>query len=457
MKQFQIAIILLCCITLSASAQNKNTGNSNSATKSATSRNNTNAKTENKPQIIQAPEGLFSVKELERRREEALEDIALTSQLLKEASASAKSSLNRLNLLSQQLMSRKKIVSLLNEEISAIDRRIKTMSDEIEILDKDLTKTKENYAKSMQSRQQEHRTTQYKMLLILSAENLTQSYRRMRYLREYSDWQKGEAERIVKKQEEVTRRKAELEGSKKEKQSLLAQRENEDKKLQEEQQLQQKEVKELSKKQKDLQQLLQQKRKEADALNKQIDNLIAEDIKNSEKNATTSTEGASASGTGSKTTTQPKTSIYVLTESEAAISKNFASNKGKHPYPLTGKYTIVSRFGEHQHQELSHVRTNNNGIDIQSTAGAEARAIYKGVISRIFVMPGFNNNVIIRHGNYLTVYSNLSEVYVKAGDAVDTRQVIGKIYSDAEKGNETILHFQIWHERTKLNPTTWIK
>ena len=436
MKRLQIAI-LLCCITLSAAAQQKNTNT----------------------QKLQVPDALLSVDELERRRKEANEEIALTSQLLKEASASAKSSLNRLNLLAQQLLSRKKVVNLLNQEISAIDRRIKTISDEIEILDKDLTKTKENYAKSMQNQQQEHRTTQFKMLLVLSAENLTQSYRRMRYLREYSDWQKEEAERIVKKQNEIQKRKEELEKTRKEKQELFAQRENENKKLEDEEKLQKKEVSDLNKKQKDLQQLLQQKRKEADALNKQIDNLIAEEIKSSEKNVTSGTEKTTtaSSKTTSKTDTESSKGNFVLTETEVALSNNFESNKGKLPFPLTGKYTVISRFGEHQHQELSHVRTNNNGIDIQTTSGSEARAIFKGVVTRVFVMPGFNNNVIIRHGNYLTVYSNLSQVYVKAGDNVDTRQSIGKIYVDAEKGNQTILHFQIWKERTKLNPVSWIR
>ena len=456
MKRLQIAIILLCCLTLSASSQNKNTGGSKSTT------NKSNAKAEpEKTQELQAPVGLLSVDELERRRKEAIEEMELTSQLLKEASASAKSSLNRLNLLSQQLTSRKNIVNLLSQEISAIDRRIKTLSDEIEVLDKDVSKTKENYAKSMQNQQHEHRTTQYKMLLILSSENLTQSYRRMRYLREYSDWQKEEGGRILKKQNVVLQRKAELEKTREEKQKLFAQRENENKKLVSEEQLQQKEVKDLNKKQKDLQQQLQKKRKEADALNKQIDNLIVEAIKSSEENVTsktaksTTTETAS-SDAASKTKAEPSKGNFVLTESEEVLSNNFANNKGKLPSPLTARYTIVSSFGEHQHQELSHVRTNNNGIDVQTTAGAEARAVFKGVVSRVFVMPGFNNNVIIRHGNYLTVYSNLSQVYVKAGDAVDTRQTIGKVFTDTEKSNETILHFQIWKERTKLNPATWI-
>jgi septal ring factor EnvC (AmiA/AmiB activator) len=440
MRRLYIILLLAGCTTLVSFAQTRK--------KSASSQ----TAAAKKIQEIQIPAaGLYSVQELERQRKAVLEDIELTSKLLNETSASAKNSLNRLNLLSQQLLSRKKIVSLLEQEIAAINTKIKTMGDDISVLDKDLAKTKDNYAKSMQNRQQEHRTAQYKMLLILSAENLSQSYRRMRYLREYSNWQKDEAGRIVKKQEEIVRRKAELEDSRKEKQELLVQRGEENKKLEEEEQLQQKEVRELGKKQKDLQKQLQENKKQADALNKQIENLIVEDIKDSGKKAPASTSDRASGPSSSKPATG-----YVMTESEVHLSKDFAGNKGKLPFPLTGRYAIVSSFGRHQHQELSNVKTNNSGIDIQTTANAEARAIFKGIVTRVFVMPGYNQNVIIRHGDYLTVYSNLSEVYVKAGDVVTTRQTIGKIFTDREKGNETILHFQIWKERTKLNPATWI-
>ena len=169
----------------------------------------------------------------------------------------------------------------------------------------------------------------------------------------------------------------------------------------------------------------------------------------------TESTGTAAKATASKPAATKDS--YVLLGSEVVLSKEFESNRGKLPFPLTGKYTIVSSFGEQQHQELSYVRTNNNGIDIQTTAGSDARAIFRGIVTRVFVMPGFNNNVIIRHGDYLTVYSNLSNVNVKAGDVVAPNQTIGKIFTDTSKGNETILHFQLWKERTKLNPAVWIK
>jgi septal ring factor EnvC (AmiA/AmiB activator) len=503
-----------------------------------------------------------------------------------------------------------------------MDKKIKKMSDDIDVLDNDLAKIKDNYAKSMQNQQQEYRTTQHKLLMILSAENLSQSYRRLRYLREYAGWQKEESDRIVKKQDEILLRKSELEKSRKEKQDLFTQRENENKIIQEEEKLQQKEVRDLNTKQKDLQRTLEQKQKETDALNNQIEKLISEEIaeKNkqealaeaktketststkttgSESSKTTSTgtsstgtapsnttssgttssgttpsgtassgtasagtastgttstgttsagtasagttssgtvssgttssgtapagttssrtastettsagtassgnsspetassetatsrttsagttsartassgatssgtassrtatSGASTSGAASKTaetTSSPAKNNYSSLESEAILTKNFTDSKGKLPFPLTGRYTVISSFGEHQHQELSYVRTNNNGIDIQSAAGAEARAIFKGVVTRVFIMPGYNNSVIIRHGDYLTVYSNLVSVYVNAGDIVTSQQTIGRVFTDTEKGNETILHFQIWKERTKLNPSAWLR
>jgi septal ring factor EnvC (AmiA/AmiB activator) len=467
MKRLCPVILLLCCATLTSSFAQTSKKRSNRSAASSKSSGTAGRKTRE----IQLPAaGIFSVQELENQRKKTLEDIELTSRLLRETSANARNSLNRLNLLSQQLLSREKILKILEQEVAAIDVKIKAINNDVDILNKDLAKTKENYAKSMKNQQQEHRTAQYKILLILSAENLSQSYRRMRYLREYSNWQKKEAGRIINKQNEIVRRKAELEKTRNDKRKLLTQREQENKNLVTEKQLQQKEVRELNKKQKNLQTQLQQKKKEATALNHQIEALITEDIANSEKisSATSKTATASDSATSrsrksttpetaSKTRTAKTAASYRMTETELHLSKDFAGNKGRLPYPLTGKFTIISTFGEHQHRELSYVRTNNDGIDLQTTSGAEACAVFKGVVTRIFVMPGYNNNVIVRHGNYLTVYSNLIQVYVRAGDVVETRQPLGKIFSDTEKGNETILHFQIWKERTKLNPTAWMR
>jgi septal ring factor EnvC (AmiA/AmiB activator) len=461
MKRFFAVILITFGVFITADAQTKKKTTPKSKSKTSVKASTAKQSEEKKKaEELKIQLSLFRREELEAQRNDALKEIELTSQLLSETKANAANSLNRLNLLVQQLTARKRVVALLEQEVVTIDLKVKSMNNEIKVLENDLEKIKENYAKSMQSRQQEHRTTQYKMLLILSAENLSQSYRRMRYLKEYSGWQKEEADRIIIKQNDINKRKAELEQTRTEKLTLIAQRADESKKIEEEEAMQQKEVQQLSRKQKDLQSELQKKQRNAEDLNSQIEKLITEDIADSGKNASPATAKTKKDVAETKTETPPPPvppSEYVMTASESNLSKDFANNKGRLPYPVAGKHTIVSSFGEHQHQELSHVRTNNNGIDIQTTAGTDACAIFKGVVTRIFVMPGFNYNVIIRHGDYLTVYSNISQVYVKAGDIVDTRQAVGKVYTDAARGNETILHFQIWKERTKLNPALWIK
>lgn len=407
------------------------------------------------------------VKLLEKQRKDALAEIEMTSQLLDETKKTAKNSLNRLNLLSNQILSRRKVIRILNQEIASIENQMGQMRKEISALEKELDNKRTNYGKSVQSMFKRH-SSQDKLLFILSADNFAQSYRRMRYLREYADWQKKQAAEIVEKQKEIKIKQIALEKTKVEKQVLLDSREEENKKLQTEESNQKQEVQELNKKQKDLQAQLRQKKKQAETLNRQIEKLIAEEIARAEAEARAARKKAAANkkvtSPGEKVASEPVREErvadtkggYAMTKEEKKLSDNFANNKGRLPYPVSGKHTIVAAFGEQQHQELKYVRTNNNGIDIQTTPGADAHSVFNGEVTRVFVVPGYNTSVIIRHGNYLTVYSNLSQVYVKAGDRVSTNQAVGKIYSDPEDGNSTILHFQLWKEKTKLNPAPWL-
>lgn len=402
-----------------------------------------------------------AIRRLEEQRKAALAEIEMTNKLLNETAQSAKNSLSRLNLLTSQILSRKKVIDLLSQEMNALDSQISKLQKEITELEKELKVKQQNYSTSAQ-RMQRRQTSQDKLLFILSAENFSQSMRRMRYLREFAYWQKQQANDIVKKQEEIKVRQTELRASRSEKESLLQTREEERKKLQGEEDFQKKEVQQLNNKQRDLQAELRKKRQQADALNKRIEKLIAEEIAKAEAEAKAAREKAAAAAKpGEKAETKDERVAdtqggYAMTKAEKKLSDDFAGNRGRLPLPLEGRYTIVGHFGEQQHQELKYVRTNNSGIDIQTAPGTDARAVFSGEVTSVFVVPGFNNSVIVRHGNYLTVYSNLSQVYVKKGDKVTTRQAIGKIFSDTENGNETILHFQLWKEKTKLNPAPWL-
>lgn len=418
------------------------------------------------------------VRELEKQRKAALAEIDMTNQLLNETRQTTRNTLNRLNLLTQQILSRKKVISLLNQELGEIDKQIATAGREISRLEKELGSKRSNYGKSVRSLYK-RRSSQDKLLFILSADNFAQSLRRMRYLREYADWQKRQAAEIIEKQREISDKRKELEAKRVEKNQLLGSREEENRKLQTEESNQKEEIQQLSKKQKQLQADLKKKRQQADALNRQIEKQIAEEIARAEAEAKAARERAAraererlarekAKAAGKPIETQPATEPvreervaetkggYAMTKAEKRLSDDFAGNRGRLPYPVAGRHTIVASFGEQQHQELKYVRTNNSGIDIQTSPGADARAVFNGEVTRVFVVPGYNNSVIVRHGNYLTVYSNLSQVYVKAGDKVTTRQPIGKIFTDTEDGNTTILHFQLWKEKTKLNPALWL-
>lgn len=398
------------------------------------------------------------VQELEKQRKEALAEIKRTSALLDQTQATTKDYLRRLNLLSQQILSRKKVISLLGQEINAINEQMADMAKQIDRLETELKEKQQNYGKSVRSMYKRH-SSQDKLLFILSADNFAQSLRRLRYLREYANWQKQQALGIVEKQAEITKKQNELAKTKAEKQSLLVNREEEQKKLQLEEADQQKELKELNKKKSLLQAQLRQKQKQAQQLDRMIEQQIAKEIAEAEAKARAERERLAKANKGKSSEAERKADVkggYAMTKVERALSANFSGNRGQLPYPVSGSHTIVGRFGEQQHQELKYVRTNNNGIDIQTTPGADARAVFNGEVTRIFMVPGYNNSVIIRHGNYLTVYSNLSQVYVKAGDKVSTRQAIGKIFSDPEDNNTTILHFQLWKERTKLNPASWL-
>ena len=222
-----------------------------------------------------------AVRQLEQQRKEALADIEETNKLLQETAQTAKTSLNRLNLLSKQILSRKKVISLLNQELDEIEKDILNIQGQLRTLKRELGDKQTNYGKSMRGLYKRH-SSQDKLLFILSAESFSQSMRRMRYLREYADWQKRQANDIVEKQAEISRKQAEMEKTRAEKRALLGTRQEESKKLESEEASQKEEVQLLNKRQKDLKADLQKKRRQAEALNRQIEKQIAEEIARAE-------------------------------------------------------------------------------------------------------------------------------------------------------------------------------
>ncbi|MDR1763321.1 MAG: peptidoglycan DD-metalloendopeptidase family protein [Dysgonamonadaceae bacterium] len=387
------------------------------------------------------------VSDLQKERQAALKDIEETNRLLKENKATFSTELNRLNLLKRKVSSRKQIISSLNTEIDSMSLNIKQKENQLAALESSLKKKKTAYAASI-NKYWQRRNNQDILLFLLSAQNFTQSYHRLRYLKEYSNWQKQQGEEIIATQELINREKALIEEQLGMKQTLLGERKTEEVKLSREEVSQQATVKTLETNNKKLQQELAKKKRQAEALNRQIEKIIAEETAKSEKKAQT---------TSGETRTATVKGGYAMTQTERTLSDNMANNKGKLPYPVRGNFMVVSNFGINQHKELSRVSINNSGIDIETTEGNEARTVFNGVVSRVFTLPGYNYSIIVRHGNYLTLYANIAQVFVKQGETVVTGQALGKIYTDPENGSSTLLHFELWKERTKLNPAEWLK
>lgn len=405
------------------------------------------------------------VKDLQKQRKEALQSIAKTDKELKTTKKSALQSLHQLNKLTAEITKHKEVITALNAEISNINKQERKINETISRLEKDLNAKKEAYAKAI--RGIAGRNSGYETLMfVFSSNSLNQSYRRIRYLREYSAWRKKEAIKISEQQAELEKKKAELAKTRAEKNAVLGKRTDAANKLKQKEKSQKEVVADLKKKEKELQKELNAQRKQAAALNRRIEQLIAEEARRAAEEARRAAEAAKKAANADKKSgknasagevrkSQTKGG-YAMTKDELELSNSFSQNKGRLPMPLSGKYMIVGHFGQQQHQELKYVQVNSSGIDIQTTPGTTARSVFNGVVTRVFVMPGYNSSVIIRHGNYLTIYSNLSEVFVKAGDKVTTRQSIGRIYSDPEENNRTVLHFQLWKETTKLNPEPWL-
>lgn len=406
------------------------------------------------------------IKELEAQRKIALQEIENTNLLLKNTKSNTSSLLNRIKLISSQIESRQRVVQLLEQEVDQLTKEEGKIAENIKILESNLEMEKDAYAKAVTSMMR-NRQNENNLLFVLSGKSLTESYRRFLYLKDYSNWRKRQAEEIQRKNKELSLKQDSLHLAKKEKEALLLTRTDEQTKLKKEEDNYQKEVKAAQKKAKDLQKVLAQKQKQAKALDRQIEKLIAEEIarqeriakkerEEAEKKAKAEAERARARGETVKPapTPTPEAKPALSTKENIVLSSNFASNKGKLPMPISGQYSITSRFGENKRSKF--VTTSSSGIDLQSQPNSEARVVFNGEVTKIISIPGYGTCILVRHGNYYTFYGNIDKLSVKQGDKVSTGQRLGTIYTDPDT-NVSQMHFQLWQQKNKLNPELWLR
>lgn len=407
------------------------------------------------------------IRELESKRGALQKQIAESESILKDTKKDVGSQLNSLAALTGQIEERKRYIMAINNDVEAIDRELTSLQRQLNSLQKDLKDKKKKYEASVQYLYK-NKSIEEKLMFIFSAKNLGQTYRRLRYVREYATYQRLQGEEILKKQEQIRKKKAEREQVKTAKENLLKEREGEKTKLEAQEKEKRTLVANLQKKQKGLQSEINKKRREANQLNARIDKLIADEIERSRKRAREEARREEAArkkaqgkdsqstgtGTAAKTNSKPLES-YTMSKADRELSGNFAANRGKLPMPISGAYIITSHYGQYAVEGLRNVKLDNKGIDIQGKPGAQARAIFDGKVAAVFQLNGLFN-VLIRHGNYISVYCNLSSASVKSGDTVKTKQSIGQVFSDGTDNGRTVLHFQLRREKEKLNPEPWL-
>lgn len=397
------------------------------------------------------------IKELESRRNELQRQIQESETLLSSTKKDVKSQLSNLALITGQIDERKKYISTIERDVQTINSEVYALQLQLKALQRELKDKKKKYEASVQYVYR-NKSIQEKLMFIFAAENLSQTYRRLRYVREYANFQRLQATEIKRKQKQVESKKVELEVTRKAKEKLLKESEAEKQKLEKQEKDRQNILNGLKRKQRGIQNEINKKKKTAKQLNAQIDRLIEQEIEKARKRAEKEVRKGSKQE-GNKTErqrierTSPKGTVdkFQMNADDRRLSGSFEKNKGILPIPITGPYVIVGHYG--QYAVAKNVRLDNKGIDIRGKEGAKARAIFDGEVSAIFKYNGLNN-VLIRHGNYISVYCNLSSVSVTKGSRVKTREEIGTVHKDSS-GN-WILHFQLRKETTKLNPEVWL-
>lgn len=366
--------------------------------------------------------------ELEEMRKKNLQEIEYVDRLLKTTASQKTENVNELRVIGRKLNLREKLIDEYGQEINLLEYRIGLNALATEMLEQDLNELKKDYANSILSAYKATKGTPA-LAFILSAADFNQGYKRLKYIQQVAKYRRKETETIETLYIQLQGTKERLEKDRKNVSDLKNKEVRQKQILRQEQDRKEKLVSNLSRKEKQLKQELDEKRRIARQIEKEIERLIEAERKKSE--------------------TVP------MSAEMKVIGESFGENRGRIPWPVD-RGIITSHFGSHQHPVLKNVIEDNIGIEITSSGPTKAKSVFKGEVGGVFAISGANMAVIIRHGKYLTVYQNLVNVVVKAGETVSLGQVIGDVYVDNGDGGKAELKFMVYEEKKKLDPEQWL-
>lgn len=362
-----------------------------------------------------------NLQDLNRQKDALLENIANTNRLIVEYQGKQSKEILQITLLDKKILDRQSLIALYKKEVSYSENKLSKLNIQMDSLQKEIKLIKDEYARIIYHLSV-NKLYKNDMAYIMGAGSFNESYRRFLFLQQYNDYRRKQGDLLSKKSVQYAQLKDKIEERRKLVVASLKQVQKEQAELGIELSDRQQRVKDLQAQEAQL----RKEAKEADKKAKQLENKILALIRESAK-----------AGKGTK------------------LSSVIKDNKGQLPWPVD-RGLLVSHFGEHEHPVIKNLKVKNNGVDIQMGKSAVVTAVFDGVVSRVIAIPGFNATVIIRHGSVLTVYSNLVNVTVRQDQKVSTGEQIGEIYRGEGK-NDGILHFELWEEESKQNPTLWLK
>jgi len=383
---------------------------------------------------------------LEKQIKSLQKEIASANQLLKETSKNKEVTLNQVSLTEKKIKNRQKLINACNEQIKVLEQDINRGEANIASLNGTLKTLRQEYSK-MVVFAYKNRSHYDKLEFLFASEDFNQALQRSRYIRQFTEARKTKMDQIASAQKKMHAELEALRKNKEEQATLLAEQKSQQEQLIKEKEELNAQVKQLKKKEGNIQQNIKDKQAQAKKFQKEIDKIIAEEIRKAN-------EKAAKEAKNTKTSKNTKPDKMALTPSEKALSSSFSANKGRLPWPVE-RGVISSSYGKHASSVSNKVTVTNNGIDIATAADAKARCVFEGVVVSVVKPSASNIGVIIRHGDYFTVYSQLDEVYVSRGDKVKTKQNIGKVHTDKSEG-KTEIHFELRHGTECQNPAAWL-
>jgi len=403
---------------------------------------------------------------LQNKYDKLQDEIKDAEDLLQNTKKKKENSLNELKLLNRKIDMREEVINTIAAQVDGVNNELVQTNRAITAMREDISELKKQYAQMVYYTY--INDEDYKPLhFIFAAESINEAFQRVQYVRSFHGFRKDQIGAIEDISAALEAKIDHIAKEKEQKEVLLQKEEKEKKKLDDEKSKKDVAVKKLQTQEKDLKKQIEKKKKDATALKNKIQAIIAEEIKKEKEKAAQEAakkeaeakKAAEKNNPGSTTTSttpkeKPAEVNLGLTPEMQLISKNFAGNKGKLPWPVE-RGTITERFGKHAHPVLKDVIIENNGIDISTSDGASVRSIFDGEVVNVIFNPSFQKGIIIKHGEYYTVYTNLADVQVKAGDKVATKQKIGVAWEDPEEG-KTEVHLEIWKGTVILDPALWI-